>query len=288
MTDAQKALVNADALQKLTDAEAALAEAQHTADQAAADEVNKALSGLPEADAVTLADKEAIEAARDAYNALTDDQKALVDSSAVTKLEAAVGALAAAEEAQQAADQQAADQSAADKVAKTLSGLPAASAVTVADNSKIKAARAAYNALTAAQKKLVSASALKKLTDAEKALTVAQKAAAEYAANNGYIDPKLPKVKIKGPKKAKKSFTAKWKKLKKKQLKVVKGIEIEYSLTSDFKDPKFKTTSKKKASLKIKGLKSKKTYYVRAHTYVYKGGKKYVSNWSAPKRVKVK
>ena len=87
---------------------------------------------------------------------------------------------------------------------------------------------------------------------------------------------------------AKKSFTAKWKKLKKKQLKAVKGIEIEYSLTSDFQNPVFKSTSKKKANLKIKKLTSKKTYYVRAHTYVIRGGVKYVSNWSTAKKVKVK
>lgn len=113
--------------------------------------------------------------------------------------------------------------------------------------------------------------------------------AAEYAANgNAYIDPTLPKVKIKGPKKAKKSFTAKWKKLNKKQLKKVKGIEIEYSLTPDFKNPVFKTVGKKKANVKVKKLKSKKTYYVRAHTFVFRGGQKYVSNWSAAKKVKVK
>ena len=113
--------------------------------------------------------------------------------------------------------------------------------------------------------------------------------AAEFAANgNAYIDPTLPKVKIQKPKAAKKSFTAKWKKLKKKQLKAVKGIEIEYSLTSDFQNPVFRSTGKKKANLKIKKLTSKKTYYVRAHTYVKRGGVKYVSNWSTTKKVKVK
>ena len=118
----------------------------------------------------------------------------------------------------------------------------------------------------------------------------ADRKAAEYAANGyGYIDPTLPKVNIQKPKAAKKSFTAKWKKIKnKKQLKLIKGIEIEYSLTSDFQDPKFKTASKKKTNVKIKKLKSKKTYYVRAHTYVIRNGVKYVSNWSAPKKVKVK
>ena len=111
---------------------------------------------------------------------------------------------------------------------------------------------------------------------------------AEIEANNGIVDPSLPKVKISKPKAAKKSMTAKWKKLKKKQQKVVKGIEVEYSLTSDFRTPVFKAIGKKKAKVKIKKLVSKKTYYVRAHTYVVRNGQKYVSNWSAVKKVKIK
>ena len=128
-----------------------------------------------------------------------------------------------------------------------------------------------------------------KKASAPKKAAAAKKSAAYAANGNAYIDPKLPKVKIKGPKKGKKSFTAKWKKLnKKKQQKLLKGIEIEYSLTRDFKNPKFKKVSKKKASVKIKKLKSGKTYYVRAHTYIYRGKVKYVSYWSKTKKVKVK
>ena len=49
------------------------------------------------ADAVTLDDKTAIEAARAAYEALTDDQKALVTPEDLAKLTAAEQALAALE-----------------------------------------------------------------------------------------------------------------------------------------------------------------------------------------------
>ena len=49
------------------------------------------------ADAVTLNDKEAIEAARAAYDALTDEQKALVTPEDLAKLTAAEAALAALE-----------------------------------------------------------------------------------------------------------------------------------------------------------------------------------------------
>jgi hypothetical protein len=69
---------------------------------------------------------------------------------------------------------------------------------------------------------------------------------------------------------------------------MIKGIEVEYSLTADFQNPIFKKAGKKKANVKIKKLISKKTYYVRAHTYVIRNGVKYVSNWSVAKKVKVK
>ena len=67
LTDTQKKLVKN--LQKLTDAEKAL-------DALAAAEVEKLIDALPEK--ITLNDKKAIEEARKAYTALTDDQKALV------------------------------------------------------------------------------------------------------------------------------------------------------------------------------------------------------------------
>ncbi len=66
-------------------------------DQEAADAVLALFDALPVADAVTLNDKEAIEVARAAYDALTDDQKALVTPEDLAKLTAAEQALAALE-----------------------------------------------------------------------------------------------------------------------------------------------------------------------------------------------
>ena len=66
-------------------------------DQEAADAVVALFDALPVADAVTLDDKTAIEAARAAYEALTDDQKALVTPEDLAKLTAAEQALAALE-----------------------------------------------------------------------------------------------------------------------------------------------------------------------------------------------
>ena len=304
LTDEQKAFVSEETLRKLEAAESALAEAEAAAtDQELADAVTGMITDIP--GEITPEDESVIEAARAAYEKLTGEQKALISDDTLRKLEDAENLLAAAKEA-------AADQAAADAVAQKIAALPASEKVKTSDKAAIEAARAAYAALTDAQKALVSSDMLSKLTAAESAVKAAEeaqkaadkaakdkaaadkaaagKAAAEFAANgNAYIDPKLPKVKIKSVKKAKKSFTAKWKKLSKKKQKAVKGIEIEYSTTADFsKAYKFKKTGKKKASIKVKKLKSKKTYYVRAHTYVIRNGVKYVSNWSKAKKVRVR
>ena len=132
-------------------------------DQEAADAVLALFDALPAVENITLDDKAAIEAARAAYNALTDDQKALVTPEDLAKLTDAEAALAAAEKA-------AADKKAADAVVALFDALPAADAVTLDDKTAIEAARAAYDALTADQKALVSAEDLAKLTAAEEAL----------------------------------------------------------------------------------------------------------------------
>ena len=66
-------------------------------DQVAADAVVALFDALPAVGNITLDDKAAIEAARAAYNALTDDQKALVSAEDLAKLTAAEEALAALE-----------------------------------------------------------------------------------------------------------------------------------------------------------------------------------------------
>ena len=92
-------------------------------------------------------------------------------------------------------------------------------------------------------------------------------------------------------KKAKKAFTVKWKKQSAKMKKSrITGYQIQYSTNSTFKSGNKQKTIKgyAKTSLKIKGLKSKKTYYVRIRTMMKTGGKTYYSAWSAKKKIKVK
>lgn len=135
-------------------------------DTAAAQVVTDKITALPAAADVKTTDEEAISAARTAYDALTNDQKAKVSEADYKKLTDAETALAAAKK-------EAADTAAAAQVTEKINALPAANDVTAADKADIEAARAAYDALTAEQKAKVSANTLKKLTDAEAALAEA-------------------------------------------------------------------------------------------------------------------
>ena len=102
------------------------------------------------------------------------------------------------------------------------------------------------------------------------------------------LAPTLPTVKLAKPKAAKKSATVKWKKVSKSNQKKIQGIEIQVATDPDFADiVKTATASKKKTSKKIKGLSSKKTYYIRIRAYKDAADGKHVSAWKA-KKVKIK
>ena len=130
------------------------------ADQRAADPVIAQINALDEGDDITTADKDAIQAARKAFDELTEDQQKKVSTETLKKLTDAEAALA---------------------VVETINALPEVNAVTTADKAAIEAARAACNALTDDQKGKVSADTLKKLTDAEAALKEAEDNAAANA-----------------------------------------------------------------------------------------------------------
>ena len=175
-------------------------------DTAAAKKVADAINALPASDKATTTDKEAIEAARKAYDALSPDQKKKVSADVLKKLTDAENALKAAEK-------DSADKTAADKVIDEINKLPASDKITTADKVAIVAARKAYDALTADQKKKVPADVLKKLEDAEKALADAEakdKAAKELEAAKQEAQASMNEqvtVTQKGNK-----FTVKWKK----------------------------------------------------------------------------
>ncbi len=95
----------------------------------------------------------------------------------------------------------------------------------------------------------------------------------------------LPVVKISKPKAAKKKITVKWKKVSKKNLKKISGIQIRVATDPNFTNiVKTATVGKKKTSKVIKGLQPKTKYYVQIRAYA---AGNHVSDWRS-KSVKVK
>ncbi|MCL2061251.1 MAG: hypothetical protein FWH03_01315 [Firmicutes bacterium] len=128
----------------LTAAEAALTALQNAA---AAEVVQTQIAALPAAASLTLANAAAVAAARTAYNALSAAQKPLVTNLAV--LEAAEAKITELQNAAAAAE-------AAAAVQAQIAALPATASFTLANAAAVAAARSAYNALTSAQKSLVT------------------------------------------------------------------------------------------------------------------------------------
>ncbi len=151
LTDAQKAYVNPEVLAKLTEAEEALAAADEQArvDQAAADNVTKLIN------AIDPGQRETVEAARAAYDALTDTQKTLISYDVYKRLTDAELYI------QMLDEQYALDKAAADEVAALIN------ACDPSDRESVAAARAAYDALDDSQKNLVDPEVYAKLTEAE-------------------------------------------------------------------------------------------------------------------------
>lgn len=131
---------------------------QYKTDSAA---VNKAVEKINAIGTVTLDSKAAIEAARAAYDALSDAQKSMIPAKTLKLLTNA--------EAQYA---KLVDQAAAEAVTKQVQDI---GKVSMDSKKDITAAREAYEGLTEAQKKLVSADTVKALENAEAALEAAEK-----------------------------------------------------------------------------------------------------------------
>lgn len=145
LTDAQKALVDEAVLQALLDAEGQYANLN------AAALVEEKIRSIGE---VTLERKEEIDAAKAAYEALTDEQKALVDEAlqqTLTAAEATYQKLKEIQDVEQAI-------------------LSIDETVTLESETKITAARAAYNDLDEDQKAQISPETLAILIEAEEQL----------------------------------------------------------------------------------------------------------------------
>lgn len=143
MTDTQKNMMDQAVVQKLEDAKSQMAKLieQHKIDVEAAKTVTDQINSLP-----SLIDRDAetaVTEASEAYNGLTDTQKALVDPAAVNKLEAAVKVID--------------NIHAADAVTDQIEALPSVDDLTLENREAVKAAVNAYNALTDEQKQYMDA-----------------------------------------------------------------------------------------------------------------------------------
>lgn len=147
---------------RLTAAENAIKVLEENAkDKAEADKVTALINAIP--NPVTLECKNAVVAARNAYNMLTANQKSYVAQSYVNKLNAAEKTIADLEAAQREEEKQQAQIN--DVIAK-INALP--ENITLQEKGAVADARDAYNALSAAQKEKVMN--YEKLVSAEKAI----------------------------------------------------------------------------------------------------------------------
>lgn len=145
--------VSAEALVKLTAAEERL-----DALQEGVDHVAELIEALPAVDDLTVADADQVQEARDAYNALNNDQKQqLTDSGLLGELlvvENQIGWLQK-------------DAEASKKVTDRINSLPAVKDLRLSDKTAVEAARYAYDNLSDEQKQYVSEDTLKALEERE-------------------------------------------------------------------------------------------------------------------------
>ena len=164
LTEDQRKLVPADTIDKLVEAEAALAALKAEAgpteeDLAAAQYVTDLLNQLPNPEDVTLDDAEKISNARIAVNELTNEQLSLIEEGLLSLLEKDEDALKALQGASDADEDAALAKAVADKIA----ALPEPGDVTIEDEYAINEALVSYNDLTSAQKALISDELIVKL-----------------------------------------------------------------------------------------------------------------------------
>ena len=271
LTDYQKALISDELKTKLTNAVARINKLQ--SDYKVAHQVEGMIHGLGNLDDMTLAYKDQVEAAKAAYDALTDDQKAMVEEDLKTRLDDAIAII----------NKLQGDKDAADSFAILISALPLAGDLTLEDKTAVESVLEQYEALTPDQKAFLSDSYKTLINDiAAKMASLVYDANVEKASN-------LTVSGLKVTSKKKKTAVVKW-----KANTEASGYVIQYSMKKNFKKAKVKTIKKADAKkVKIKKLKSKK-YFFRIATYtnvtdpVSGNDVVVMGKWSKPKKIKIK
>lgn len=295
LTQEQKTFVMDDDKQKLEELRKRVAElkAEHEAEEkskAEAAAVEKQLKALPTESTIKLSDEDAVKAARKAYDALRNEQKKLISLDAVAMLEAAEKEISDLKEEKQAKENRAkTDKEAVDAVENKINSLPAASAIKISDEAKVKEARAAYGKLNKRQQALLKAGLEKKLSDCEKAIEELKKAkegidklkAAEAQVKKAMATKlTLSGLKLK-PVKKKHAIKLSWK---------AKGAPDGYSVV--YKKDKAKKYSKakivKKPKYMSKKLKKGAKYVFKIRAYKNIDGKKIYGKWYKTKKVTCK
>lgn len=158
MSDGERGEIHAYTYTRLLDAEKELA-----ALEASLSKVQKVRSMIENFnDPLTLKDEKSVQEAREAYDALTQEEQAQVEN--YQKLLQAEARIQILRENQEAAQ-------------KVMDQIKALGEITLESEELVDAAREAYNHLTTEQKELISQSVLKILTDAEEALDQLQESA---------------------------------------------------------------------------------------------------------------
>lgn len=153
LEDSLKDRVSAEALAKLTAAEDRL-----DALQEGVDHVAELIEAIPAVDDLTAADADQVQEARDAYDALNNDQKQqLTDSGLLSELLIAENQMSWLQR----------DAEAAKKVTDRINSLPAVKDLRLSDKTAVEAARYAYDYLSDEQKQYVSEDTLKALEERE-------------------------------------------------------------------------------------------------------------------------
>lgn len=173
LTDTQKGYVSGEAVQKLEDAKKALALLEVTdQEKAEAERISAAIEALP--DPVSLEDESDVAEIRAAYDQLTDNGKLLVENyDRLTEAEEQIAQLKADAEA---------DAEAAAAVEALIEALPDTEDLTLENADAVEEARTAYEALTAAQKELVSEENTDKLEAALERIAELEQAESDKAA----------------------------------------------------------------------------------------------------------
>ena len=266
LTEDQKQYVNAETLAHLTACEEAIA-------PLLIKDAEDKIRNLPDPAVVTLADEDQINSAKDAFDILSDEDKAKVSDELRQKLEDVLAALHELKRVPLAVSM-----ATSKPAAVYYNGKAQKPGFVLKYNGDTLVSGVDYTAVYSSNKNVGKGKVVVTGTgDFKGTITFTFK-----------INPKGLKLKkvYAGRRKAKVT----WKALKTKMSKSrVTGYEIQYSRKSTMKSSKTKKVKGyKKSSVTIKKLKGKKVYYFRIRTYLKTGGKTYRSKWSAKKKIRVK